>query len=266
MRAGVLGVAAALAAAPAARAQESDADLAHKLNNPVAAMISLPFQGNYDCCYGPENGARYVLNIQPVVPFKLTDQWNLIVRTIVPVIHQNRVSPADGASSGFGDTTQSFFFATETHGLTWAVGPAILWPTGTSGLGAGKWGAGPTVLLLKATSTGYTVGVLANHVWSMGDAGGGASRPAVSSTFVQPFLAWTSRNATTINLNTESTYNWEDGQWSIPINLSVSHLYKFGTQRVSLGGGVRVYAARDAVKPADPAWGLRFTATLLFPQ
>ena len=256
----------ALAATRAHAADQADAELAKQLANPVASLITVPFQQNLDCCFGPLNGARYTLNIQPVIPFALSGDWNLITRTIVPVIHQNRTSPAGGDATGLGDITQSFFFSPKTgHGLILAAGPVILWPTGTSDLGSGKWGAGPTALIAQQTEGGYIFGVLANHVWSVADAGG-SNRPDVSSTFIQPFVSWTSRTATTVNIDAESTYNWRDGQWSIPLNLTVSHLYRLGSQRVSLGGAVRIYVARDAVAPADPAWGLRFTATLLFPE
>jgi hypothetical protein len=166
-------------------------------------------------------------------------------------------------AQGLGDTTQSFFFSPKAshNGLVWAIGPAFLWPTGESELGTKKWGAGPTALILKQQG-GYTYGVLANHIWSYADLGDN-DRSSVSSTFIQPFLSWTSPTATTIGLNTESTYNWKTKQWSIPVNLTVSQLVKFGSQRVSLGGGARVYAARDGT---GPEWGLRFTATLLFPK
>jgi hypothetical protein len=193
----------------------------------------------------------------------LNKDWNLIIRTILPVIYQERTSPTAGVAQGLGDTTQSFFFSPKAsnNGLIWAIGPAFLWPTGESELGTKKWGAGPTVLLLKQTG-GYTYGVLANHIWSYADLGNN-DRQGVSSTFIQPFLAWTSPTATTVSLNSESTYNWKTEQWSIPVNLQVTQLYKFGGQRVSLGGGARVYAARDGT---GPEWGLRFIATLLFPK
>jgi hypothetical protein len=254
---------AALCAPAAAPGQESDAELAKKLNNPVSSLISVPFQFNYDEGYGPDKGGRTVLNIQPVVPVSLNEDWNLIIRTILPVIYQERTSPTTGVAQGLGDTTQSFFFSPKAshNGLIWAIGPAFLWPTGESELGTKKWGAGPTVLVLKQTG-GYTYGVLANHIWSYADLGSN-DRSSVSSTFVQPFLAWTSPSATTVNINSESTYNWKTRQWSIPVNLTVSQLYKFGGQRVSLGGGARVYAARDGT---GPEWGVRFIATLLLPK
>lgn len=255
----------ALAAPALARAGEEDAELVKKLNNPVASLISVPLQFNYDCCFGPSDGGRYVLNVQPVIPVSLNDNWNLIIRTILPIVDQDRLSATVGPASGLGDTTQSFFFSPKTGGFVWAIGPAFLWPTGTNDLGSKQWGAGPTALLLKQAG-GWTVGVLANHIWSYAATSG--NPPPVSSTFLQPFLAWSSPSATTVTINTESTYNWETKQWSIPINLQVSHLYKFGNQRVSLGGAIRVYAARDSSNgsPSGPDWGARFTATFLYPK
>ena len=252
------------AALPApARAQESDTDLAKQLSNPVASLISVPLQFNYDCCIGPSEGARYTLNVQPVIPFSLGGDWNLIVRTIVPIVEQNRVAPGTSSTWGLGDTTQSFFFAPKApvHGWIFAIGPALLWPTGSTGISADKWGAGPTALALQQKK-GWTYGVLANHIWSYADAGDHRGGD-VSQTFVQPFLSWTSPTTTTVGINAESTYDWKTRQWSIPVNFTVSHIYKFGGQRVSLGGGARVYAATNG---GGPDWGLRFTSTFLFPK
>ncbi|HEY2359229.1 MAG TPA: hypothetical protein VGH86_17390 [Phenylobacterium sp.] len=263
----LLALAALALVAPApARAQDSNAELAKKLSNPVSNLISVPFQFNYDCCFGPSDGGRYTLNVQPVIPVSLNDNWSLIIRTIVPIIYQERVSPDAGSAGGLGDTTQSFFFSPKAsaNGVTWAIGPAFLWPTGEEELGSKKWGAGPTALILK--QQGATIyGVLANHIWSYADLGSN-NHQKVNATFVQPFLSWTSPTATTVSINSEATYNWQSDQWSIPINMSVSHLYKFGNQRVSLGGAVRVYLARDAVGGGGPEWGARFIATFLYPK
>jgi hypothetical protein len=254
-------LAALSAAAPApAIAQESDAALASKLSNPVASLVSVPFQLNHDCCFGPDDGARQTLNVQPVLPIELSDGMNLIVRTIVPVIHQERTSPANDDASGLGDVTQSFFFSPNSAGgLTWAVGPVALYPTGTSAFSARKWGLGPTALVLKQNK-GWTVGALANHVWSVG---GDEDRDDVNLTYIQPFLSWTSPKATTLGINTEASYNWRTRSWTAPVNLSISQLYKFGSQRVSLGGGLKIYAAREG---SGPAWGARLTATFLYPR
>ena len=254
----------AVALGASARAQDSDAELAKKLSNPVASLISVPLQGNYDCCYGPEDGGRYTLNVQPVIPFSLNQDWNLIIRTIVPIVKQERTTDLQGSAFGLGDTTQSFFFSPKAvrNGVTWAIGPAILWPTGESDLGSKKWGAGPTALVLKQQN-GFTYGMLVNHIWSFADAGD-HDRPDVSSTFIQPFFSHTSKTATTWGINAETSYNWKTGGWTVPVNLSVSHVYKFGGQRVSIGGGPRVYLARDGQQ--GPEWGARLIATFLFPK
>src|SRR5262249_39830895 len=139
---------------------------------PVASLISVPFQMNYDCCFGPSDGGRYTLNFQPVVPLSLTSKWNLIVRTIVPVVYAESTAPGSGSAFGLSDTTQSFFFSPKApvHGFILAAGPVILWPTGSSELGSKKWGAGVTALVLRQQG-GLTYGVLANHIWSFADAG-----------------------------------------------------------------------------------------------
>jgi hypothetical protein len=245
------------------RAQESGADLAKKLANPISSLISVPFQGNYDCCIA-EEAAKYTLNIQPVVPLTLNEDWNLIVRTIVPVIYQEAPAIGFDDTFGLGDTTQSFFFSPSqpVHGITWGIGPAFLWPTGTDQeIDSGKWGAGPTGVVLRQQGP-WTYGILANHIWSYADAGG-EEKPEVSSTFLQPFINHTWPNTVGITLNTESTYNWETDEWTVPINVAVSRIVKFGKLPVSLQAGGRVYA----VSPENgPEWGLRFSATMLFPR
>lgn len=250
----------ALFAASAAAAD--DADLAKKIANPVADLISVPFQFNYDCCYGPKDGGRFTLNIQPVVPVKLNEDWNVIVRTIVPVIDQQEPFPGVGSHFGLGDTTQSFFFAPSkpVNGVVWGVGPAFLWPTGSDPtLRSEKWGAGPTAVILKQ-ERGWTYGVLANHIWSYA---GSADHRDVSSTFLQPFISYTFPDTTSVSLNTESTYDWIAQQWTVPINVGVSKIFKFGEQAVSLGVQGRYYV----VRPADgPEWGARFIMTFLFPK
>ncbi|GAA0637181.1 hypothetical protein [Brevundimonas lenta] len=266
-----VAVAAAVIAAPfAAQAQEpetgehppgSDADLAAKLSNPVSSMISVPIQWNYDCCIGPNDGARMTVNVQPVIPVPLNDDWNLVVRTILPIVYQQSTAPGVPRTTGISDITQSFFF-TPSHtrnGVTWAVGPVFLWPVGTEELGTQKWGAGPTGLLLKQDG-GSTYGVLANHIWSYA---GDDDRGDVSQTFLQPFFSYTTRGATTYGLNSEATYNWETRTWSVPINATISQLYKFGQQRVQVGAGARFYLTDEV---GAPTWGLRANATFLFPQ
>ena len=160
-------------------------DLAKKLSNPVAALISVPLQYNYDHHYGnDEKGHKSYLNFQPVVPISLNAEWNVISRTILPLVSQNNVVPGS-SEGGIGDITQSFFFSPKTptaSGLIWGVGPALLLPTGSDpNLSARKWGAGPTAVLLKQDGP-WTYGALVNHIWGVGGVEG---RNDVSSTFLQ---------------------------------------------------------------------------------
>lgn len=259
-----LGLATGLVAAPVA-AQSSAEELAKKLANPVAALISVPFQFNYDGKIGPErDGDRFQLNIQPVVPIGLNRGWNLISRTILPIVAQDDVSPGAGSVSGVGDTVQSFFLSPKAageHGWIWGLGPVFLLPTGSDGqLSARKWGAGPTGVALRQDGP-WTYGVLANHIASFA---GSESRPYVNSTFLQPFVSYTTPDAWSTTLQTESTYDWRAEQWSVPVNLQVAKVTKIGDQLVSIGGGARYWA--DGPDAGPHGWGVRFVLTLLFPK
>lgn len=245
----------------AAPIQESEAALAQKLANPVSSLISVPLQNNYDCCYGPSDAFRYTLNVQPVIPISISQDWNVILRTIVPIVYQEEPAPGLGSEFGFSDVTQSFFFSPKISpgGITWGVGPALLYPLGGDELGAKKWGAGPTAVVLKQSGP-VTFGVLANHIWSFA---GDDDRAEINQTFVQPFFNYTYPNSTGIIINTEASYNWGSEQWTVPINFGVSHLYNFGGQRVQLSAQMRYYAAHEI---EGPEWGARLVATLLFPR
>lgn len=248
-------------AAPAPAADEA-AELAKKLSNPVASLISVPLQNNVDFGYGPGEALRYQLNVQPVIPFSLNEDWNLITRTIVPIIHQAAQFPGDENVNGLGDILQSFFLSPKEPVAGWvlAAGPVLGWATASDDrLGSEKWTLGPTVLALKQES-GWTYGVLANHVWSFaGDDG----RDDVSATFLQPFLSFTTKQQTTFGVNTESVYDWEHEEWIVPLNLFVTQLLRIGKQPVSLSFGPRYYAEKPQ---GGPEWGLRFVVTLVFPK
>ena len=247
-----------------AMAVDDQAEIAKKLNNPIAAMISLPFQLNYDENIGPtDQGERWVLNVQPVIPISLNADWNVISRTIMPIIWQDDIPPGTD-ESGVGDVFQSFFFspkAPTASGWIWGVGPAFLLPTASDDrLGAEKWAAGPTAVALKQEH-GWTYGTLANHVWSFA---GEDDRADVNATLMQPFLAYTTPKFTTYSINTESTYDWEAEQWSVPINLMATQLFKVGAQPMSLQLGARYWA--DSPDGGAEGWGLRVTYTLVFPK
>lgn len=255
---------ATIATMSASSAQEAESDLAKKLSNPVASLISVPFQFNYDRGFGPEDGNRETLNIQPVIPISLNEDWNIISRTILPVIWQNDIAGPSGHQFGLGDTTQSFFLSPKeptAGGIIWGVGPAFLLPTATDDLlGSGKFGIGPTAVVLKQEKE-WTVGALANHIWSVAGEG---NRPDVNSTFLQPFLSYTTKDAWTFTLNTESTYDWESDEWSVPINFEISKLVKFGEQPVSFQAGARYWAT--APENGPEGWGFRVAVTFLFPK
>ena len=241
-------------------AQDADA-LAKKLSNPVAALISVPFQYNYDDGYA-NGGYRHTLNIQPVAPFSISEEWNVISRTILPVAYQKDVIPGTD-QAGLGDVTQSFFFSpkeTGPSGVVWGVGPALLLPTGTDDLGADTFGAGPTFVLLKQDKS-WTVGALVNHISDI--AGSGSRRRDISNTFVQPFLAKAFPGGRTLAFNIESTYDWKASQWTVPLNIQYSKVSKLGSQLISYQGGVRAYL--DGPR-GGPDWGVRFTVTLLYPR
>jgi hypothetical protein len=156
---------------------------------------------------------------------------------------------------------QSFFFSPVQPVDGWIVGggPVFLYPTGAKALGTEKTGAGPTAVALKQQS-GWTYGMLANHIWSFA---GPSSRQDVNATFLQPFLSFTTKTYTTLGMNTESTYDWVNSQWTVPINLTITQLLKVSGQPLTLQAGYRYYA--DA-PTGGPDWGLRFTFTLLFPK
>lgn len=253
-----------IAGPSAALAQDSDAaDLAKKLSNPISSLISVPYQFNYDEGLGTTGtGSRTIVNFQPVVPFSISENWNVISRTIIPFISQKDVVPGT-SQSGIGDVIQNFFFspkAPTAGGLIWGVGPVFLLPTGSTGLSANQFAAGVTGVVLKQTGP-WTIGALANQLWSVGDTTGGTK---ISTSFVQPFVSYNTQNRWTIALNTEATYNWLNDDAAVPVNLTATKLIKVAGRPVSIGGGVRYWA--DSAVGGPDGWGARLLVTFLFPK
>ena len=246
--------------------EASEASLAMQLSNPVAALISVPLQLNYDQDIGPvDDGDRWLLNVQPVIPFELNDDWNLISRTILPVVRQSDIFPGAGTQTGTGDVVQSIFFspkAPTASGWIWGAGPVLLLPTGSNDLlTTDKWGAGPTAVVLKQ-SNGWTRGVLANHLWSFA---GDDDRADVNATFLQPFL--TLHDTDPVDVRPQYRIELRLGERAVVgagQRLSASKLLRFGNQLVSLGGGVRYWL--DSPDSGAEGFGLRLTITLLFPR
>ncbi len=247
--------------APAPNEQASEDELAKKTLNPVSDLISVPFQYNADFNIGKKDATRHILNIQPVIPISLNQDWNVIVRTILPVVNLESIAPGVDAQHGIGDITQSFFLSPKQPINGWIIGagPAFLWPSGTDGLSGRKWGIGPTAVILKQEN-GWTYGILANQLWSYA---GSDSTPNVNATFLQPFLSYTFKTHTSLSINTESTYDWNEHQWTVPINLAVSQILKIGPLPISVQAGPRFYADGPS---GGPDWGFRLTLTFLFPK
>jgi hypothetical protein len=250
-------------------AADQEADLAKKLNNPVAALISVPIQNNWDFGIGPAHAMKYTADIQPVIPISITENWNLIIRTILPVIYQEALDNRPGAPAsvgkshaGLGDTTQSFFFSPKNPVGGWILGagPVGYYPTATTSyLGAGQWGAGATVLALRQEH-GFTYGVLANQIWSFA---GQQDRAEVNATYLQPFVAYTTKTYTTFAVNSETTYDWQDHESTAPMNFMVQQVLKVAGHPIAFQAGYRYYIEKP---DGGPDWGLRFTVTFLFPK
>jgi len=251
------------AAAGSTKPPEEDEDLAKKSQNPIADLVSVPFQSNTNFNAGPFNRAQEVLNIQPVVPLHINADWNLISRTIIPVVSQP--SPIfNSNTNGIGDITQEFFFSPTHPGpLIWGLGPVFTIPSATDPiLGQGRVLLGPTAVML-VTPGHWVIGVLVNNQWSVG---GNPLLPSVNEFLVQPFVNYNMAHGWFLTSSPVITANWlaaPGQQWTVPIGGGIGRIFKLGDQPVS----AEIQGFYNVTRPnGAPTWQLRAELSLLFPE
>jgi opacity protein-like surface antigen len=257
------GVSAAADASKYSRDSSEDEELQKKSQNPIADLVSVPFESNTNFKTGPFNRTQEIFNIQPVVPLHLNDDWNLISRTIIPLISQP--SPLSNSNTnGVGDITQSLFLSpVHTGALIWGVGPVFTVPSANDPiLGTGKFLFGPTAVLLT-TPGHWVIGVLLNNQWSVG---GNPLTPAVNAFLAQPFINYNMAHGWYLTSAPIITSNWlaaSGQQWIVPIGGGFGRVFKVGDQPVNAD----IAAYYNAIHPTGTsAWQLRATVALLFPE
>lgn len=246
-----------------ALADKSTEELAKAAQNPIANMISLPFQNNTNLNIGPDDSTQNILNVQPVYPFSLNDDWNVITRTIIPITSNPSVLTGDGRINGIGDTTFTAFFSPKSSEITWGVGPVLVMPTASNdALGSDKWSAGLSAVALAMPGKWVVGGVISN-VWSFAGSGNGK----INFFTLQPFInynfdgGWYATTAPII------TANWEadsDHKWTVPLGGGFGKIFKIGNQPIN--GQLSLY--NNVVTPDDfgAQWQVRAQLQFLFPK
>jgi hypothetical protein len=254
--------AAAVAIAVPGEAQE---ELAKAAQNPVAAMVSVPFQNNTSFGYGPDDDVQNVLNIQPVWPFSLNARWNLISRTIVPVIDQPDLPGMDGAF-GFGDVNETLFFSPAAASkVIWGVGPTFTLPTASDDvLGTDQWSAGVGLVMLTMPGR-WVMGILVNNQWSVA---GDDQRASVNSMLLQYFVNYNFQKGWYFTSAPINTANWNvdsGDRWTVPIGGGVGRIFKIGKQPVNAQVGAYYNVVTPDNLPSGD-WSLRVQLQLLYPK
>ena len=248
-------------------AQESESEtqkLAKATQNPVASLISVPLQNNVNFSNGPYGRDQNVFNIQPVVPTRLTENWNLITRVITPIVYQPYYSQRAGGTFGLGDMNPTFFLSpAHPRKVIWGIGPTFMLPTGTNQvLGQGKFSMGPSVVALVQPGH-WTVGALVNNVWSVA---GSSNRADVNQMLFQYFINYNLKKGWYLTMSPVITANWNapsGSQWTAPVGGGVGRIFRMGFQPVNVS--MQVYG--NAVYPAGGSpWSLRTQIAFLFPK
>jgi hypothetical protein len=253
-----------LALALPGRAEQSNEALAKAAQNPVANLISVPFQDNINFDVGPQEKTQNVLNIQPVIPVSLSPDWNLITRTIVPVISQPGFAPGEDRSNGLGDTQFTAFLSpARDDGLIWGAGAIVQLPTNTDDtLGNDRWGLGPSAVLLRIEGH-WVYGALVNNVWSVSSSN---SDPSYNQFLLQPFINYNLPGGLYLTTSPVVTADWEadsDDRWTVPLGGGVGKIVRFGRLPVNF----QTQAFYNVEKPQLGAdWTWRLQAQLMFPK
>ena len=247
-----------------ARAELSAEELAKLAQNPVGNLVSVPFQNNTNLNAGPDKRTQNILNIQPVIPVSVNDEWNIITRTIVPVISQPL--PDGERTNGIGDTVFTAFLSPAKPGhFIWGVGPVVQLPTNSnSDLGNRNWGLGPSVVALHLEKGNpWVVGVLANNIWSVSDSGTGGS---YNNGLIQPFVNYNFDGGFYIVSGPIITANWKaesSQRWTVPVGGGVGKIFHLG--KLPVNSTVQAYY--NVVTPDNgPNWQIRAQVQFMFPK
>ena len=243
-------------------ASDESTELAKKSQNPVADMISIPFQNNVFFGAGQKHAPIYNMNIQPVIPFKLNEDWNLITRTVIPFISQPSQFNGMDSSTGFGDINPTFYFSpSKPSEWIWGIGPTLQLPTHTDDeLGSDKWCVGPAVVVLRMQGQ-WVYGALLNNLWSVGGSG-----DKVNKFLIQPFVNYNLPKGWYLTASPIITADWEaqSGQkWTVPLGGGIGRIIKMGKLPVNIS----LAAFSNVITPDyGPDWSLRFQIQFLFPK
>jgi hypothetical protein len=244
--------------------ENKTAELAKSAQNPIASLISLPIQLNSNYDYGPDDKTQHTMNIQPVYPVQLNDDWNFITRTILPVVSNPSLVPGGSRENGLGDATFTGFFSPAEAGKwLWGAGPVLLLPTSTDDqLGAGEWGAGPSLVLLTMPGK-WVIGSLFSQVWGINE----DNNNDVSLFTWQYFVNYNLSDGWYVTSAPILTANWEaerDSQkWTVPVGGGVGKIVRFGEQPVNISAQVYYnVSAPDHIGD----WSTRLQMQFLFPK
>jgi len=249
-----------------ANAEMSEEELAKISQNPIGNLISLPFQENLYFHTGPLGGTQSVLNIQPVIPVSVNNDWNVLTRTILPIVSQPEFVPGQGRTNGLGDVQFSAFLSpANPGGWIWGVGAIAQLPTHSDPLlGNNNAGLGPTFVVLHLSKGDpWVYGVLVNNVWSLGTS---SSAPAYSNGLIQPFVNYNLPEGLYLTSSPIMSVNWKadvSQRWTVPVGGGVGKIFHLGRLPVN----TQLSAYYNAVRPDfAPNWQLRAQVQLLFPK